>query len=70
MHARDIEELMEALRARFGAGFDRVWNPRSKQIGEVIHVLVNGRNLALLEGSKTRLGDDDIVVVFEMLGGG
>ena len=68
--ADDVGDLLGQLRKRYGPKFERVWSANGRRVGEGIHVLVNGRNLALLGGPKPRLAAGDVVVVFEMLGGG
>ena len=59
--ARLLEEKFPGLRGRLVAG---------ERIQEETRVLVNGRNIAWLEGEKTRLRDGDRVAFFPPAAGG
>ena len=59
--ARLLEEKFPSLRGELVEGDD---------ISEEARVLVNGRNIEWLEGSKTRLRDGDTVAFFPPAAGG
>ncbi|BES80877.1 ubiquitin-like small modifier protein 1 [Pyrodictium abyssi] len=59
--ARLLEEKFPGLRGELVEGND---------ISEEARVLVNGRNIEWLEGSKTRLRDGDTVAFFPPAAGG
>jgi molybdopterin converting factor small subunit len=68
--AENVAGLLTKLRAMLGVGFERVYNPRRGRLAHDVHVLVNGRNIALLQETATRLAGDDVVVIFEVMAGG
>ena len=62
LDANTVSDVIEQLESRFGADF-------SDKIGHC-KVYVNGSNVGLKKGKKTKLGDGDEVVVLPPVAGG
>lgn len=65
-----IEEFLVELVKRFGEPMNGILFPRGAGFSEMLYVLVNGRNMATLDGPKTLLKDGDVVSVLPMTAGG
>ena len=67
----DILNLMCFLFGKLGDDFKRaVLDPETGNIRRYIKIMVNGRDIELLNGLKTLVKDGDIVQVFPPIGGG
>jgi molybdopterin synthase sulfur carrier subunit len=67
----DILNLMCFLFGKLGDDFKRaVLDPETGNIRRYIKIMVNGRDIELLNGLKTLVRDGDIVQVFPPIGGG
>ena len=67
--AKTAGELLRALCVRYGAEFHK-WAFDGDELGEIIIVLVNGRDIRHLARLETPLSPDDTVAVFPMVAGG
>ena len=71
LQANNLEELIGKLSEKYGKKFEkRIWDAETKKLNDDIVILVNGKNLILLDGIKTILKEEDVVVIFPMAGGG
>jgi len=67
----DILNLMHFLFGKLGEDFKRAMlDPETGNIRRYIKIMVNGRDIELLNGLKTLIRDGDIVQVFPPIGGG
>ncbi|MET1101151.1 MAG: MoaD family protein [Pyrodictiaceae archaeon] len=64
-----VGELLEILAERYPRIRDLVGDPL-EALGDLLHVLVNGRNVIHMNGPKTLIRDGDTVVLFPLAGGG
>jgi MoaD family protein len=65
-----IEELLMELVRRFGKPMEGILFPQGNEFSEMLYVLVNGKNMAVLNGPKTLLKDGDVISVLPMTAGG
>lgn len=68
--APDIETLVRVLVSRFGAPLKKELLTESGELRRDINILVNGRNIAFLSGTATRLDNDDTVSFLSAVAGG
>jgi molybdopterin synthase sulfur carrier subunit len=69
--AADVGSLLEELVRRFGERMlVQLYEPGTKKLRGIVHVLVNGRSIDLLEGLKTPLKEGDVVAIFPPVAGG
>jgi molybdopterin synthase sulfur carrier subunit len=67
----DVGSLLEELVSRFGEKMlVQLYEPGTKKLRGIVHVLVNGRSIDLLEGLKTSLKYGDVVAIFPPVAGG
>ena len=67
----DVWELLGLLGDRYGNPIkEKLFTPDGNGIGQDAIVLVNGRNVAHLDGKETPLTETDIVSIFPMVAGG
>lgn len=66
-----VADLLARLEARYGERFTGIcYEPGSRRLSARVQVLVNGRNIALLEGTDTALSDgDDVFFLPPAMGG-
>jgi molybdopterin synthase sulfur carrier subunit len=65
-----INDFLGELIARFGEPMRNILYPKGGAFSEMLYVLVNGKNMAHLDGAWTVLRDGDIVSVLPMTAGG
>ncbi len=65
-----IEEFLIEMVKRFGKPMGGVLFPQGESFSEMLYVLVNGKNMAYLDGPRTSLKDGDIVSILPMTAGG
>ncbi len=61
-HGLTVKEVLEDGKRRFSSSF-------SEQLGSCT-VLVNGKNVALLKGKRTKVKPEDVVSLFPPMAGG
>jgi len=67
----DVGSLLEELVGRFGEKMlVQLYEPGTRKLRGIVHVLVNGRSINLHEGLKTPLKDGDVVAIFPPVAGG
>lgn len=64
-----IEELLQSLVNDYGEPMQNKLYPKGS-LDETLVILVNGRHIRHLEGIDTKLGVQDTVSIFPMVGGG
>lgn len=62
-------DLLDRLCKEYGEEFKNAIFDESK-LRNYIKILVNGRDIEFLDGIKTKLSDEDVVVIFPPVGGG
>jgi MoaD family protein len=65
-----IEAFFAELVKMFGRPMEGILFPQRGVFSEMLYVLVNGKNMATLNGPKTMLKDGDVVSVLPMTAGG
>ncbi len=69
--AADVAQLIDLISTKYGPEFrDRLIDPRTKQLRKYYKILVNGRDIELIEGLETPLKERDEIVFFPPAGGG
>lgn len=67
----DVGSLLDELVRKFGERMlVQLYEPGTRKLRGTVHILVNGRSINLLEGSKTPLKDGDVVAIFPPVAGG
>ena len=67
----DVWALLEHLGGRYGQPIRKMlFSPDGSEIGEEAIILVNGRNVAFLNGKDTKLVESDVISIFPMVAGG
>jgi adenylyltransferase/sulfurtransferase len=67
----DVSSLLDWLVRKFGEKMlMQLYEPGTRKLRGIVHVLVNGRSINLLEGLKTPLKDGDVVAIFPPVAGG
>jgi len=64
-----VGDLIRALVARYGHGFER-WVVKDGDLWDLVIVLVNGHDVRNLQRFATKLTSADTVVIFPPVGGG
>ena len=68
--AETVEDLLEKLLKEYGYTLkDELFDEKGK-LKHTYRVVVNGRNINLLDGFKTKLKKDDMVVIMPAVAGG
>jgi molybdopterin synthase sulfur carrier subunit len=65
----DIDMLLQRLCERFGGGLRRKVF-KGEALSDEIIILVNGRHISHLDGTKTKLEEKDEVSIFPVVAGG
>jgi molybdopterin synthase sulfur carrier subunit len=67
----DVGSLLEELVRKFGEKMlVQLYEPGTRKLRGIVHILVNGRSINLLEELKTPLKDGDVVAIFPPVAGG
>jgi len=67
----DVSSLLDELVKKFGERMVvQLYEPGTRKLRGIVHILVNGRSINLLEGLKTPLKDGDVVAIFPPVAGG
>lgn len=67
----DVAALLDELVGRFGKGLmEQLYEPGTRRLREIVHILINGRAINLLEGLSTPLKDGDVIAIFPPVSGG
>ncbi|MHA1348100.1 MAG: ubiquitin-like small modifier protein 1 [Candidatus Heimdallarchaeaceae archaeon] len=70
MEAGSVEDLLDKLFAEYGEELrDELFDDLGK-IKPIYRIIVNGRNINLLDGFQTKLKDDDMLVLMPAIAGG
>lgn len=64
-----VRDLLRSLMAKQPALHDEICAGPGG-LSEEVNILLNGRNIAFLQGLSTPLGEGDVVALFPSLGGG
>ncbi|MCG3221397.1 MAG: MoaD family protein [Candidatus Heimdallarchaeota archaeon] len=68
--AKSIDDLINKLIEKFGTVFsDELFDEEGK-IKKIYRIVVNGRNINILDGFQTKLKDDDMVAIMPAIAGG
>ena len=71
MEAKDIRELLEALKLKYGRKFvETVIDEGTGELKRFFSCMINGKRIELLDGYDTLLENDDAVALFPPVGGG
>ncbi len=65
-----VEDLLRELTARFGAPMQSFLYPGGGELSDMLFVLVNGKNIAHMDGTRTSLKDGDVVSILPITAGG
>jgi MoaD family protein len=65
-----VDGLLEELTSRFGDPVSSFLYPQGGHLSEMLFVLVNGKNIANLDGTATPLKDGDVVSILPITAGG
>lgn len=67
----DVASLLDELVGRFGKRLvEQLYEPGTRRLREIVHILINGRAINLLEGLNTPLKDGDVIAIFPPVSGG
>ena len=67
---QDVWTLLQSLGERYQGFGVKLFSPDKTEVGEEIIVLINGRNIAHLDGKETKLVESDVVSIFPVVAGG
>jgi molybdopterin synthase sulfur carrier subunit len=68
--ATTVENLLSKLTIEFGPEFERELFDEKGEIKKTYRIVVNARNINLLNGLNTELKEDDMVVIMPAIAGG
>ncbi len=63
-----IEELLTQLSKKFGIDFAENLYDRKGKVKEYVQILINGKDIKVLQGLETKLGEGDTVSIFTGVG--
>ncbi|MFX0116617.1 MAG: ubiquitin-like small modifier protein 1 [Candidatus Hodarchaeota archaeon] len=66
--AKTVQKLIELLIRRYPEAEDLL--VRDGELSSFYHILINGKNITLLDGTKTIFNEDDTVAILPPIGGG
>ena len=66
----DAQAFLDALALRYGPAMQRKLFTESGEISQDAILLVNGRHISHLLGTRTPLSEEDVVSLFPMVAGG
>ncbi len=70
MEAESVEDLLDKLLEEYGKELkDELFDELGK-IKSIYRIIVNGRNINLLDGFHTKLEDEDMFVIMPAIAGG
>jgi len=70
LEADTVEDLLEKLLKEYGYTLKNELFDDNGKLKHTYRVVVNGRNINLLDGFKTKLKKDDMVVIMPAVAGG
>ncbi len=70
MEANSIEDLLEQLIDKHGTPLKQELFDEEGKFRKIYRVLVNGRNIHILNGFQTELKEEDMVVIMPAIAGG
>lgn len=71
VEGESVRETLDELVRSYGDKFyDAIFDRETGKIRRYYSVLVNGRNMYLMEGLNTKLNDGDTLSIFPPVGGG
>jgi molybdopterin synthase sulfur carrier subunit len=70
MEANNIENLLEQLINKYGTPLKQELYDEEGKFRKIYRVLVNGRNIHILNGFQTKLKEEDMVVIMPAIAGG
>ena len=65
-----VEELLNMLSTKYGKEFTEYIYNKKGDVQSFLSILVNGKNINVLQGLKTQLKEGNIVAVLPPVGGG
>lgn len=65
-----VGELLEQLSKKYGRRFTEYVYDERGNVRSYLQFLVNGKSVAILQGFKTRLNEEDTVAIIPPVGGG
>lgn len=68
--AKSVEDLINKLVEKFGIAFSNELFDEEGKIRKIYRIVVNGRNINILDGFQTKLKDDDMVAIMPAIAGG
>jgi MoaD family protein len=68
--AESVEDLINKLVNNYGEAFSKELFNEEGKLKKIYRIVVNGRNINLLNGFQTKLEDDDMVVIMPAIAGG
>ncbi|MHA1952825.1 MAG: MoaD family protein [Candidatus Heimdallarchaeaceae archaeon] len=68
--AKSVEDLINKLEEKYGTAFSNELFDEEGNIKKIYRIVVNGRNINILDGFKTKLKDDDMVAIMPAIAGG
>ena len=68
--AKSVEDLINKLVEKFGTAFSNELFDDEGKIKKIYRIVVNGRNINILDGFQTKLKDDDMVAIMPAIAGG
>ncbi|MGQ4832349.1 MAG: MoaD family protein [Candidatus Asgardarchaeia archaeon] len=70
IEAETVEELIKKLIKKYGKNLEAELFDSRGNLKDYYRIVINGRNIKLLNGLKTRLKDNDLVAIMPPIAGG